>query len=831
MRKNLFVLLNAIIMSFLIHSNCAFCAPKDVKNLMVIDGKAYVINAYQSFEILNISNPDNITTMGSIALDNPRDVKVIGNYAYVTDGGLCIINISDPSNPYIEGRLTDTIGSTYGVDVVGNYAYTADAAPIKSGKIAGLTVYDISNKSLPIIIGHINTDNATGVKVVGSYAYVADEWGGLKIIDITNPQVLVPVSSRVTNCAVKVDIVGNYAYVADDTEGLKIFDITNPSDPILIGSSAAGNARAVKVAGNYAYVADYTTGLKIIDISDPENPLLISETISTLAQGISLSNDYVYMANGLAGIDVIKIDITRVEKSSNQNKAVIFYSGDFNKMLDGALTKIKITTLPKHGTLSLSGNVVGVNQEIIVADLENLIFTPERDWYGKANFLLSITNTDTYADNQAIISMTVTPTVLESIAITPTTSSIPDGLTKQFTATGAYSDSLIHSIINFVIWDSSNMSVATINSLGLATALDPGITNITASLSGIVSLPQELTVTVASLQSIEIIPSRLSIASGLTQQFNAIGTYTDNSMQDITAAVTWVSSDPSKATINNITKSGWVTALAVGETSITASLSGITSPSQTLTVTDAVLQSISITPIDSNLNIAKGSTKQFMAIGTYSNSSTQDITNLVAWNSDALNIATISATGLVNTLATGIVNITASLLEITSPPQTLTSVNAPIVNDIAKLVALDKVIIFNKTDFTANDSNLTKIKITSLPTYGLLKFAKNNITADQLPLELSSEDLGNLTFIPSMIGDDVFIWQGFDGIIYSTNSADVSIIIAKTKPKWMGAAIGSAIGITATVAGTTGYWYKKCHNKQHRATGPVGLRNNMVVDL
>ncbi|OGW34012.1 MAG: hypothetical protein A2X58_03015 [Nitrospirae bacterium GWC2_56_14] len=63
-------------------------------------------------------------------------------------------------------------------------------------------------------------------------------------------------------------------------------------------------------------------------------------------------------------------------------------------------------------------------------------------------------------------------------------------------------------------------------------------------------------------------------------QFSAIGAYEDNTTQDITNQVTWISSDTDKATISN---TGLATAVAEGTASITASFAWISS-SATLTI-------------------------------------------------------------------------------------------------------------------------------------------------------------------------------------------------------------------------------------------------------
>ena len=84
----------------------------------------------------------------------------------------------------------------------------------------------------------------------------------------------------------------------------------------------------------------------------------------------------------------------------------------------------------------------------------------------------------------------------------------------------------------------------------------------------------------ASLTSIAVTPATPSIAVGASQQFTAIGTYSDNSTQDITSQAAWSSSSLGVAAISG---SGFVTGVTAGTSIITAS-SGTTFGSTTLTV-------------------------------------------------------------------------------------------------------------------------------------------------------------------------------------------------------------------------------------------------------
>lgn len=183
------------------------------------------------------------------------------------------------------------------------------------------------------------------------------------------------------------------------------------------------------------------------------------------------------------------------------------------------------------------------------------------------------------------VSVTVTKTI-SSIAITPTSASISTSGTQSFTATATYSDNSTASVSSSVTWSSSSTSIATINSSGLATGVAAGTSTISATLEGVSSNSVTLTVTSApTLTSIAITPTTpTTMRRKATQQYTATGTYSDSTTADITSSVTWSSSSTSVATIGAST--GAMTGVAVGTTNITASLSGVTSDTVSLTLKD-----------------------------------------------------------------------------------------------------------------------------------------------------------------------------------------------------------------------------------------------------
>jgi len=75
---------------------------------------------------------------------------------------------------------------------------------------------------------------------------------------------------------------------------------------------------------------------------------------------------------------------------------------------------------------------------------------------------------------------------LVSIDVTPTTPSIAKGSVQQFAATGIYSDGNTINIGAYVTWSSSDASKVTIDGSGLASALEAGSVQITATSGNII---------------------------------------------------------------------------------------------------------------------------------------------------------------------------------------------------------------------------------------------------------------------------------------------------------------------------------------------------------
>jgi 6-phosphogluconolactonase (cycloisomerase 2 family) len=338
------------------------------------------------------------------------------------------------------------------------------------------------------------------------------------------------------------------------------------------------------------------------------------------------------------------------------------------------------------------------------------------------------------------------PPTLTSISVTPANLTLHVGATRQFIATGGYSDGSQQNITASVTWSSAAATVASINNVagsnGIATAVGAGSTTITAA-SGTLSGSTTLNVTSVTLVSIGVTPAAPTIAKGTTQQFTATGVYSDNTTQNLTAVVSWHAVNPAVASITTALGSGGLaTGVGPGTTQITASLGGVIG-STNLTVTAVVLVSIAVTP--PNSSIPKGTVQQLTATGTYSDNSTQDLTASATWAPTTSSIATVSnaagSIGKVTALSLGTVTITATQGGVTG--STMLTVTPAALVSIAVTPANASIAKGTNQPFTATGTysdNTTQNLTTSVawaPTTGAVATLSNAAGSQGLATALS----------------------------------------------------------------------------------------------
>ena len=285
----------------------------------------------------------------------------------------------------------------------------------------------------------------------------------------------------------------------------------------------------------------------------------------------------------------------------------------------------------------------------------------------------------TYRQFMDDVTITVDPAILTAIVISGPSTMVPDGLFLQLTATGTFSDGTMADVTNSAMWSSNATSTATVDPTGEVQGVAVGGATITATQGG-VSDTFMVTVTGGVLTSITINPDAQSRPKGRTLQHTATGHFSDGVDNDITALATWTSDTPAFASVNNTTAKGLVTYAANGTATISAAMGGFSDDTE-VTVTDAVVDSILITP--ANPTAPLGLDVQLTCTATLSDQTMDDCTGVCVWTSGSPGIATVDGNGLVTAsdTTTGTANVECDLSGVTDDVDV--SVTAAILESIA----------------------------------------------------------------------------------------------------------------------------------------------------
>jgi Big-like domain-containing protein len=171
---------------------------------------------------------------------------------------------------------------------------------------------------------------------------------------------------------------------------------------------------------------------------------------------------------------------------------------------------------------------------------------------------------------------------------------------------------------------------------------------------------------VGNVVSLDITPDTAQIASDTNRQFTATATLNDNSTLNVssTQGISWTSDNTTVATI--APGNGLALGVSPGSANIGASFGGIGGTTSALTVTNATITSIAISP--ANPTLGPGSNQALTATGTFSDATTQTISGApnTNWSSDNTAVAQVNtsapgiAKGLVTAISAGTANVTAT---------------------------------------------------------------------------------------------------------------------------------------------------------------------------
>lgn len=260
---------------------------------------AYVISiASGTLSELNVSNSNNIILLRTLTgLNSPRDIKISGNYAFITNSGN-MVSVDLRSMTIADTISHDAGNDIYlqnpsGLDIEGNYAYVAD------GTLLSLTIFNIANPASITQTGYL-TGGITmpyyinSIIVNDSYVYTAigyddsENAGGIGRIDATIPGAPSAIdfladapTNGLNSCqdmCISEDNTRLFVNNDDDPslDGVTCISIGNPLVPMAFVSRinngdgiAMDRNNPIVRSGNYIYTGSKTTdNISIIDITD-----------------------------------------------------------------------------------------------------------------------------------------------------------------------------------------------------------------------------------------------------------------------------------------------------------------------------------------------------------------------------------------------------------------------------------------------------------------------------------------------------------------------------------------------------------------------------------
>ena len=726
--------------------------------------------------IFDVSNPANPVLIGLLDLYPPYPgvrtegkgwgIAVDGDYVYI--GGLSVINVSNPAAPVLVSSLK--LADPRGVSVSDGYAYVASGS-------TGLQIVNVSDPATPILVKDFLDSgifHVEEVKKVGDYVYVVG-YGLLSRINVVNPaEPFLECCNNPWYAPSKdLAVIGvDHVYVAADNSGLYAMEML----PVVTAIPKSGKEDTILTFSATDFTDHFSSRSSLVKIqikSLPSNGTLkLSEAVvvdqEIVAENLgdmtfvpdanwsgstsfswNGSNEAAYAATA-ANVDIdIEAQeaptVSTVPKSGTEDTTLTFSATDFANHFadpDGKdLAKIQIESLPGHGDLRLLGIEVVVDQEIVVEDLDNLVFDPDINWSGNTSFSWRGSNGAEYSSNTASVDIDIA-----AAQDAPTVSDISKTGTEDVTLTFSEGDFTSH----FTDPDWDSLTKIQIMSLPIHGTL---------KLDGIAVVTNQEIVD-GDLGKLTFNPETNwnGNTSFSWQGFDGTEYSSNTANVDITIAAS-----QDAPTVSTIPKSGTEdTVVTFSEEDFTSHFTDVDGDSltkiQVVNLPNHGTLKLDETTVTANQEIVSGNLGKL----TFDPEKNWSGNASFSWKgSDGTEYSSNAAN----------VDITIAA-----------SQDAPTVSTIPKSGTEDTVVTFSEEDFISHfadvdGDSLTKIRIVSLSGHGSLKLSGVAVTANQ---EVVFGDLGKLTFDPdtNWNGKTSLSWKGSDGTEYSSNTASINISIA-----------------------------------------------------
>ena len=349
---------------------------------------------------------------------------------------------------------------------------------------------------------------------------------------------------------------------------------------------------------------------------------------------------------------------------------------------------------------------------------------------------------------------------IASLEVSPDSATIAEGGTVRLTAAMKDADGAAVTD-RAVTWSSTKPAVAEVSDSGVVTGRAVGPATIEASAEG-KTASVTISVTVVPVASVQVAPPGLTLQEQEIGQLSATASDAGGTLLT-DRVIIWSSSDPKVATVS---PQGFVSAVAIGSTTITATSEGVDG-TVTVTVAPVPVESLTVSP--SNLTVEEGQTETLRA--ALVDSLGRPTGGTVEWSSSDPKVAAVNQQGQVKGLSPGSAQITAKLGDASgSAKVTVLTVNhAPVAEPdpyCVPTISRDTSLAVDPPGVLGNDSDsdgdTLVAELGRRPTNGTLKVLTK---------------AGGFSYVPNagFEGKDSFTYKASDGRL---SSAEVLVSIA-----------------------------------------------------
>lgn len=301
-------------------------------NVLVQNDIVYLSDSEGGLYIIDVSDPHNPTELSIFNenIDHIHELSVDGNLAYIADytEGFKVVNISDSSNPTQVGVFHDG-GEVGTFDISENLAFIADFED-------GLEIVNISDPSDPTEIYQYDTGLSYifNVVVKNDLAYVSDYISAseksLIILNISDLSDIQEIAEYTIDGEVfSIDFVEDIAYMMCSYGGVQIYNVSDPLSLIEVGSYYnGGNAVDMEFYEGYAIIVGGTDDLEFLDVSNPDNITAIASYSDTgRASGLAIVGDLFFVADGEDGLEILQIEIPTTNTATPDLTGIVLIIG------------------------------------------------------------------------------------------------------------------------------------------------------------------------------------------------------------------------------------------------------------------------------------------------------------------------------------------------------------------------------------------------------------------------------------------------------------------------------------------------------------------------